>query len=205
MGGQENDNDDGDDDPDDQLTEMLNQQEIQKQLFKVIRQEKKDNRKNEPTDAYDSKNQDLFGSNSNNNEEFFKRQMKVLDILRKGQNGIWKHNYQSGTKYELYRVPLKHTKYNGLKFKDVVMILYQKKQIFLIALEVRIANELKVFVNPSDYIFDQNDHFGYVIHSQCPDFDDINGISIDKSEAGNFFIMDYLSMKEPPLNKKELI
>jgi len=45
------------------------------------------------------------------------------------------------------------------------MILYQKKQIFLIALEVRIANEVKVFVNPSDYIFDHNDHFGYVIHS----------------------------------------
>ena len=91
--------------------------------------------------------------------------MKILDILRRGQGGIWTHNYQSGTNYELYRVPLKHHKYNGLKFKDVVMILYQKKQIFLIALEVRIANEVKVFVNPSDYIFDQNDHFGYVIHS----------------------------------------
>jgi hypothetical protein len=43
-------------------------------------------------------------------------------------NGIWKEswqiNYESGTKYELYRIPLKHTKFEGLKFRDVTMILF---------------------------------------------------------------------------------
>jgi hypothetical protein len=58
----------------------------------------------------------------------------------KGPDPIWLHNYKSGTKFELYRVPLKKEDYSGLKFRDVVMILYQKRNIFLIALEVRILN-----------------------------------------------------------------
>mmetsp|Transcript_13235 Transcript_13235/g.20665 ORF Transcript_13235/g.20665 Transcript_13235/m.20665 type:complete len:160 (-) Transcript_13235:1097-1576(-) len=85
------------------------------------------------------------------------------------------------------------------------MILYQKKNIFLIALEVKIANQLKVFVNPSEYIFDSCDHTGYVIHNCQPDFDDINGIDLNKQEAENFFIMDYLNKKEQPINKKEMM
>lgn len=93
-------------------------------------------------------------------------------------------------------MPLKRNIYEGLKFKDVTMILYKKKNIFLIALEVKIANQLKVFVNPSEYIFDNCDHFGYVIHNCQPDFEDINGLDLNKGEAENFFIMDYLNKKE---------
>jgi len=40
----------------------------------------------------------------------------------------------------MYRVPLKKNLYEGLKFKDVVMILYRKMNIFLFALEIRLAN-----------------------------------------------------------------
>jgi len=76
------------------------------------------------------------------------------------------------------------------------MILYQKKNIFLIALEVRVAGQPKVFVNPSTYILDQCDYFGYVINSCQPDIDDINGINLNKTDASNFFIMDYLTKRE---------
>jgi Calcium-activated BK potassium channel alpha subunit len=59
-------------------------------------------------------------------------------------NGIWKEswqiNYESGTKYELYRIPLKHSKFEGLKFRDVTMILFQKLGLVLIALEVKVMN-----------------------------------------------------------------
>jgi hypothetical protein len=48
--------------------------------------------------------------------------MKIRDILTRKE--LWTYNYQTGTKYELYRVPLKKNKYEGLKFKDVIMILY---------------------------------------------------------------------------------
>lgn len=36
----------------------------------------------------------------------------------------WQMNYEMGTKYELYRVPLKRQKFEGLKYRDVCMILY---------------------------------------------------------------------------------
>lgn len=127
----------------------------------------------------------------------------MIEIL-KGKKEIWTYNYQTGTKYELYRVPLKKNKYKGLKFRDVTMILYHKKSIFLIALEVVIAKQLKVFVNPSEYIFENCDHFGYVIYNQQPDFDEINNIDITPHQAENFFIMDYLNKKEG-INKRDMV
>lgn len=64
---------------------------------------------------------------------------------------------------------------------------------------------MKVFVNPCDYVLDEFDHYGYVISPTCPDFDEINNnIDLNKSNAENFFIIDYLSKHELPLNKKEI-
>lgn len=65
------------------------------------------------------------------------RQIEMIEILEKKE--VWTHNYQSGTGFELYKVPLHRGIFTGLKFKDICMILYQKENIFLIALEVRIA------------------------------------------------------------------
>lgn len=77
------------------------------------------------------------------------------------------------------------------------MILFQKKNIYLIGLEFKIAGQMKVFVNPSDYILDDIDHYGYVISPSLPDFDEINNnIDLNKSNAENFFIIDYLSKHE---------
>ena len=59
-------------------------------------------------------------------------------------NGIrkesWQINYESGTNYELYRILLKHEKFEGLRFKDVCMILFHKLGLVLIALEVKVLN-----------------------------------------------------------------
>ena len=113
-------------------------------------------------------NTDIF-TQSNNNQKFMKKQFEMMQIIK--NKDVWTHNYQTGTKYELYRVALQKTPFDGLKFKDVTMILYQKLQLFLIALEVRIAGQTKVFVNPSEYIFDSCDHYGYVISNCQPEFD----------------------------------
>jgi len=51
----------------------------------------------------------------------------------------WALNYESGTKYELYRVILNNDKFEGLKFKDIAMILYLKRGLTLIGLEIKIA------------------------------------------------------------------
>lgn len=39
---------------------------------------------------------------------------------------------------------------------------------------------MKVFVNPTDYILDDCDHFGYVISDCQPDYEEINGIDFNK-------------------------
>ena len=49
-------------------------------------------------------------------------------------------NYLSGTKYEIYRVPFKRQKFQGLKYKDVVMIIYHKMNITLIGMELKVGN-----------------------------------------------------------------
>lgn len=61
----------------------------------------------------------------------------------------------------MYRIPLKKKTYQGLKFKEICMILYYKMNITLIALEVMVGNEVKVFLNPYDFIFDQQDYWAY--------------------------------------------
>jgi hypothetical protein len=53
---------------------------------------------------------------------------------------LWVHNYQTGTQYELYRIVLKRSVYRGRKFSDIVMILFQKKNIYLIAVEFKITD-----------------------------------------------------------------
>ena len=122
-----------------------------------------------------------------------------MDEIQNGymdSNGVWKEswqvNYESGTNYELYRILLKKEKFEGLRFRDVVVILYHKLGLVLIALEVRILNQLKVFVNPSEYLLDANDYFGYVIFHESPDFDEINNIDISQQSAENFAIMEYI-------------
>eukprot|EP00347_Sterkiella_histriomuscorum_P011662 403371596 len=125
--------------------------------------------------------------------------------------GVWKEKwqlqYESGTKYELYRVPLKYDKFEGLKFKDISMILYLKRGLILIALEIKIANQIKVFVNPTEYIFDSEDHYGYVIHHKNPEFDEINKIDLSRHTYDNRDIYEYINRQEGAntVNKKEYI
>ncbi|CAI2380858.1 unnamed protein product [Moneuplotes crassus] len=120
----------------------------------------------------------------------------------RSQENEWMKNYLSGTDFELYRVPLKQKLYAGYKFKDVVMILFHQLNLILIALEVKIGDQLKVFVNPSEYVFEPLDHHGYVIHHENPDYNMINNLNLDKNNSENFFISRYLNKKELNSQKK---
>jgi hypothetical protein len=73
----------------------------------------------------------------------------------KPPESLWRYNYLTGTKYEMYRLPLKQKTFEGLKFKEVAMIMFHKLNITLLALEVKVGNEIRVFVNPYDYILDE--------------------------------------------------
>lgn len=108
-------------------------------------------------------------------------------------------------KYELYRVPFKNEIFVGLKFKEVCMILYYKLNMTLIGLEIKVGNQLKVFVNPAKYIFTDNDHWGYVIYHEKPNYIEINGMDLQNNSAENFYIMHYLKRREFTNSKKEFL
>lgn len=52
------------------------------------------------------------------------QKMSNKDDDQEKKKETWLLNYEAGTKYELYRVPLKKQIFEGLKYKDVCMILY---------------------------------------------------------------------------------
>lgn len=117
----------------------------------------------------------------------------------------WQFNYLTGTKYELYPVPLKRKTFQGLKFKEVCMIMYHKLNMTLISLEVRVGNQVKVFVNPYDYVFGEQDYWGYAIVDKKPDYQEINSMDLAKNNPENFFIIYYIRKREVTSNKKEII
>jgi hypothetical protein len=66
------------------------------------------------------------------------------------------------------------------------MILFHKMDALLVSLEVQIMNQVKVFVNPYEYLFDSNDYYGYVIYHEKVDIDVFNNIDLSPDSAENF-------------------
>ena len=95
-----------DDDPDDLLTELLNNPITYEACLTIMNDNKnQDFKKNsKPVQVELRQNADIF-TQSNNNQKFMKKQIEMINVLKK--RDVWTHNYQTGTNYELYRVPLK--------------------------------------------------------------------------------------------------
>ena len=64
-------------------------------------------------------------------------------------------------------------------------------------------NQIKVFVNPSEYLLDAVDYYGDVINHEAPKSEDINGIDLSSPAAENFCIMEYIIKQEQIINKKD--
>ena len=128
------------------------------------------------------------------------RNVRYLDQIAK-----WQFNYLTGMKYEMYRVPLKQEKFAGLKFREVCMILYYKLNMTLIGLEVRVGNQTKVFVNPAEYVFNDNDHWAYVMYHRKPNNAEIDKLDLQISATENFYIMHYLKRRDYSNSKKEFM
>ena len=65
----------------------------------------------------------------------------------------WVYDYLNGLQNEIYRIPFEGDKYAGLSFSTVATQIYKEFNLILIALEVSVGGSVKVFLNPSDYIF----------------------------------------------------
>ena len=85
------------------------------------------------------------------------------------------------------------------------MILYYKLNMTLIALEIKVGNQEKVFVNPAEYVFTDNDHWGYVIYHVKPNYNIINDMDLHNNSAENFYIMNYLKRREFTNSKKDFL
>ena len=47
-------------------------------------------------------------------------------------------------------------------------------------------NQVKVFVNPYEYLFDSSDYYGYVIYHEKIDIDIFNDLDLSPDSAENF-------------------
>jgi potassium large conductance calcium-activated channel subfamily M alpha protein 1 len=64
--------------------------------------------------------------------------------------------------------------------------LYKQFGIILLALEVAVNGEVRVFLNPSDYLFEDYMHYGYVIADSHPDIDQLQNIKFPENLTRNY-------------------
>jgi potassium large conductance calcium-activated channel subfamily M alpha protein 1 len=84
-----------------------------------------------------------------------------------------------GMQCEMYRIILRGEVFGGILFSDIVKQMYKVKSIILFAIEVEVCDEMRVFVNPSDYLLEYKNYYAYVIDKQMPDIQNINDISVE--------------------------
>jgi len=88
--------------------------------------------------------------------------------------GTWIFDYLTGLQNEIYRIPFDPEKFSGVSFSVVAQQIYKEFDIILFALEAKVAGVIRVFLNPSDYIFQDSLHYGYVIAGSLPDIEKIS-------------------------------
>ncbi len=102
-------------------------------------------------------------------------------------NSLWINDYLSGLQNEIYRVPLQAELFAGLTFAVVAQHIYKEFDIILFALEVNVNGTVRVFLNPSDYVFQEVKHYGYVFADSLPDVDKLSSFKISDQIPRNTF------------------
>lgn len=106
-----------------------------------------------------------------------------------GSTSAWINDYLSGLQNEIYRVPLEAEIFAGLPFSVIAQHIYKEFEFILFALEVNVNGTVRVFLNPSDYIFQDVKHYGYVFADSLPDVDKLSSFKIsDQIQRSTFGI-----------------
>jgi hypothetical protein len=119
----------------------------------------------------------------------------------------WMTEYVEGMQNEIYRIRLDADIIQGIKFIDLVKIIYEISGLTVIGVDV-IFDNLEPFVclNPYSYIFSPNDHSIYVLADKLPDRTMINhkiNLKIDKNEKdSNWQLAKLIKMKNAGLEEK---
>ena len=64
--------------------------------------------------------------------------------------------------------------------------MYKKFEYILIAVEVKISGEKHVFVNPGSYVFEDCDHYGYVLADKLPDIEELESFTFPEEVQRGF-------------------
>jgi potassium large conductance calcium-activated channel subfamily M alpha protein 1 len=102
-----------------------------------------------------------------------KPSLNDAEILSNEMN--WIHEYVEGMQNEIYRIRLNADIIQGIKFIDLVKIIYEISGLTVIGVDV-IFETIEPFVclNPYSYIFAPFDHSIYVLADKLPDTNQIN-------------------------------
>ena len=79
---------------------------------------------------------------------------------------------------EIYRIPLDGKIFEGISYNMVAKYIYNKFQYIMIAVEVYVLNENQLFLNPCDFIFDDQTHYVYVLADCLPDHNKLKKFEI---------------------------
>lgn len=115
----------------------------------------------------------------------------------------WIDDYLYGMQNEIYRVPLEPQNYSGYTFSIIASQIYKIFQIILFAIEVQHDGVNNVYVNPSDYIFDDQMHYCYIIATQLPNVEALSKIHMPETitRNNNFITSHKLSqVKQSKIN-----
>ena len=91
----------------------------------------------------------------------------------------WVDDYMMGMQNEIYRVLINGSIFEGISFNILAKSIYNEFQYILIAVEVNVLDQYEVFLNPTDYLFDDQDHYVYMLANSQPDFERLNKFEIN--------------------------
>lgn len=102
------------------------------------------------------------------------------------KEGRWINEYLRGMQNEIYRIPFEAEIFSGISFSVVSQHIYKQLDLILFALEVEVNGEVRVFVNPSDYVFEDIRHYGYVIAAQLPNISELQNFRFYEQVQRNY-------------------
>ncbi len=90
----------------------------------------------------------------------------------------WLNEYLEGMQNEIYRIKINSSIIQGLKFIDLVKIIYEVCSLVVIGVDVQFENfDPFICLNPFAYIFPPYDHNIYVLADKQPDAEVVNKLT----------------------------
>lgn len=114
----------------------------------------------------------------------------------------WLKEYLDGMQNEIYRIKMNKDVIQGLRFIDLVKIIYEISSLIVVGVDVIFdRSDPLLCLNPYGYVFSPQDHYVYVLADKLPNSQLINSLAMDymnKLRQGDREeIIKYLRIRNP--------